>query len=160
MLAACSHWMSHAFLVVSHMPMLWQRPTHILLARSAHTISIRPCHHCAACANTSPLTSWHAAHESTRRVLVEHAAAFARCCTAKPGLCEELVPNVITLLHDPSWRVRYCAASHVHELAEAFGQEVTRCAVCHFGCRGARLWRLSGIISVHPAMLVFVSTAH
>lgn len=69
-----------------------------------------------------------AAHESTRRVLIEHAAEFARCCKAVPGLCEELVPNVITLLHDPSWRVRYCAANSVNDLAEAFGQEVTRCA--------------------------------
>jgi hypothetical protein len=37
------------------------------------------------------------------------------------------MPNIITLLHDPSWRVRYCAANSVNDLAEAFGQEVTRC---------------------------------
>ena len=76
---------------------------------------------------------------------MEHAAEFAQCCTVKPGLCEELVPNVITLLHDQSWRVRYCAASHVNELAEAFGQEVTRCVPPGCGGSVATGWQVAGI---------------
>jgi hypothetical protein len=82
-------------------------------------------------------TPMFAAHESARRVLVEHAAEFARCCSKpraagepvaplKAGVFEELVPGVTSLLHDQSWRVRYCGANHISELAEAFGQEVTR----------------------------------
>jgi hypothetical protein len=69
-----------------------------------------------------------AGHESIRRALVENSPAFAARCKSKPDAAKELLQNIIALMHDRSWRVRYCAATQVEKLAEAYGADVTRCA--------------------------------
>lgn len=68
-----------------------------------------------------------AGHESIRRALVEHSPAFAARCKSRPDAAKELLQNIIALMHDRSWRVRFCAASQVESLAEAYGADVTRC---------------------------------
>lgn len=82
--------------------------------------------------HTLAMSSWFmnhsscAGHESIRRALVEHSPAFAARCKSRPDAAKELLQNVIALMHDRSWRVRYCAATQVESLADAYGADVTR----------------------------------
>lgn len=70
-----------------------------------------------------------AGHESIRRALVEHAPKLAACCSSRPDAAKELLQHIIALMHDRSWRVRYCAATHAHELSRTYGPDVTRHAL-------------------------------
>lgn len=63
--------------------------------------------------------------DSVRLLTVEALIVIAQQLTP-PEVKDQLLKQIRTSISDKSWRVRYMAANHFNELAEAVGSELVR----------------------------------